>query len=204
MTTSLRLACVSAALVLACTAPRADLVDSQLNFNELSVGSSGVHLPGGYGGFNWGDQWYLMPASFGGTQSHFLATSTSGGTLIRRTDHGAFFFDGADFWSRRGLDAGGDFFFVLYGTQGQTLYDGNLDGNTGRMRFTGSPQTMLANYTGAIHGVAWGFDNDDYDHLAMDNFRFRVEALPAVPEPGTALLASLGLAVLLIARRVRG
>ncbi len=50
----------------------------------------------------------------------------------------------------------GDFFFVLYDEQGRTLYNGNDDGNAGRMRFTGMSKNLLANCTGDIHGMAWG------------------------------------------------
>jgi opacity protein-like surface antigen len=201
----IRLACAIAALVLS-SAAAADtaLIPVQLGFDELPDSTGGSHVPAGYAGFTWSDQWFQMSPSVGDTASNFLATSTSGGTLVRRADGCKFYFDGADFWSRRGLDANGDFFFVLYGELGQTLYNGNDDGSAGRMRFTGKSQTLLANYTGAIHGMAWGFDNDDYDHLAMDNFRFRVEAVSTVPEPKLALLAGLGSVVLLGARRLRG
>lgn len=203
MITAFRLTCTSAALALSCAAAHADLVSAQLSFDELPNSTVGTHLPAGYGGFTWGDQWYQMSPPVGDTSSNFLATSTSGGTVVRRADGGAFYFDGADFWSRRGLDANGDFFFVLYGEQGQTLYNGNDDGNAGRMRFSGTSQTLMANYTGAIRGMAWGFDNDDYDHMAMDNLRFRVEAVASVPEPASAMLVGLGLALLLGARRMR-
>ncbi len=182
-------------------AAAADPVPGVLSFDELPNATGGVHLPAGYGGFTWGDQWYQMSPTVGATASNFLATSTSGGTLIRREDRGAFYFDGADFWSRRGLDATGDFFFVLYGANGQVLYNGDVDNDGGRMRFTGAPTFLQANYSGPIHAMAWGFDNDDHDHMAMDNFRFRAEPLAAVPEPGAGALAALGLGLLLIARR---
>ena len=198
-----RLLCSAALLLLACTAARAELQPLLLDFNELPDSPIGSHLPENYAGFVWGDRWYQMSPAAGATDQNFLASSTVGSTLLRRVDRGAFYFDGADFWSRRGLDANGDFFFVLYGQQGQVLYNGNLDGNAGRMRFTGTPQTLAANYSGAIYAMAWGFDNDDYDHLAMDNLRFRVEANAPVPEPASGLLAGLGLAVLLSARRLQ-
>lgn len=179
-----------------------EVVPGVLGFDELPNATGGVHLPEGYGGFSWGSQWYQMSPSTGNTEANFLATSTSGGTWIFRADHSAFHFDGADFWSRRGADANGDFFFVLYGHDGEVLYNGNDDGNAGRMRFTGTAQLLQANYSGLIYGMAWGFDNDDADHLAMDNFRFRAAAIPAVPEPHAGLLALLGVGFLL-GRRVR-
>lgn len=195
-----RLFCI-ATLSLTCLTARADLIPAVLDFNALPSSPIGSHLPTGYGGFTWGDRWYQMSVPSAAGEGNFLATSSTGSTLIRRADGEAFFFDGADFWSRRGLDANGDFFFVLYGQQGQTVYNGNLDGNAGRMRFTASPQLLSANYSGAIYAMAWGFDNDDYDHLAMDNFRFRIAAPSPIPEPNSALLAALGLLILLNSRR---
>lgn len=178
-----------------------EVVPSVLDFDELPNATVGVHLPDGYGGFSWGSQWYQMSPTTGNTETNFLATSTSGGTWIFRADRSAFYFDGADFWSRRGADASGDFFFVLYGQNGEVLYNGDNDGNAGRMRFTGTAQLLQAHYDGLIYGMGWGFDNDDADHLAMDNFRFRA-AIPAVPEPHAGLLALLGVGFLL-GRRVR-
>jgi hypothetical protein len=63
------------------------------------------------------------------------------------------------------------------------------------MDFTGTPTLLTANYTGPIDAMALGFDNDDYDHLAMDNFRFRAadadgdgiadasDNCPSIPNP---------------------
>jgi hypothetical protein len=178
-------------------AAAADPVPGVLDFDELPPSAIGTHLPAGYGGFTWGGQWYEMSQTPAGG-NNFLATSTSGGTLIRRNDRSAFHFDGADFWSRRGLDGTGDFFFVLYGESGEVLYNGDVDGNAGRMRFSNTPTFLQANYTGAVHAMAFGFDNDDYDHLAMDNFRFRATAVSAVPEPSIAVMVSLGLGLFLV------
>jgi hypothetical protein len=59
-----------------------------------------------------------------------------------------------------------------------------------------------APYSGLIDGFALAFDNDDYDHLAMDNLQLRV--LAAVPEPQIAALLLTGLALVgQIARRRR-
>ena len=147
-----------------------------LTFDSLNGTTGGIHLPADHQGFGFGDRWFAMSTAAAPTQT-FLATSTVGSTLIRRTDGGTFYFDGADFWSRRGLDANGDFFFVLY-NGASTVYQGNLKGKKGRMRFAGTPRLLTPGYKGAITALAFGFDNDDSDHLAMDNFRFR---------PGTAL-----------------
>ncbi len=201
-----QLRALSAALILAgsMNAGAAGPVAGTLEFDDLGSGS-GAHLPEGFGGFDWGDRWYYMTRAAAPDQT-FLATSTVGSTMIRRSDGADFHFDGADFFSRRGADANGDFFFVLY-HDGQTVYQGNLLGNDGRMRFTGTPTLLAPDYAGPIDGMAFGFDNDDYDHLAMDNFRFRAEAIAPlpVPEPESWLLmgAGLGLVRLIARRRAR-
>ncbi len=192
----------ASSLAASIAANAADPVSGVLGFDELGASPVGVHLPDGYGGFEWGDRWYYMTQG-AAQEEHFLATSTVGSTVIRRSDGADFYFDGADFWSRRGLDANGDFFFVLY-HDGQTVYQGNLLGNDGRMRFFGTPSLLTPGYAGPIDGMALGFDNDDYDHLAMDNFRFPATPIAAapVPEPGRYALFLAGLGLLgLVARR---
>ena len=184
---------------------------STSNGNEIFTGA----LRNGYAGFNW--------AGFGpaGTPSgNYFSTEnkltgnnyvalSGGGSFITRSDGADFFFDGLDVWSRRGLDANGDFSFMLY-NNGQTVYNGSTD-KAGRNVFTGTSQTFLAEvfgsngnaaYSGPIDAMAFFFDNDDYDHMAFDNLQVRVSAIapgtPArtsVPEPGShaLLLAGLGL-----------
>lgn len=186
-----------------------------LTFDSLNGTTGGVRLPADHEGFGFGDRWFAMSTVAAPGQT-FLATSTVGSTLIRRTDGAGFYFDGADFWSRRGLDANGDFFFVLY-NGATTVYQGNLKGKKGRMRFGAAPRLLTPGYKGVITALALGFGNDDYDHLAMDNFRFRPGTTPstaalraattefapataastnAVPEPTTIalLLGALGVA----------
>ena len=96
---------------------------------------------------------------------------------IRRTDSAAFYFDGADFWSRRGLDANGDFYFVL-SLKGKTVYNGLTAKKGGRMLFTGAPTLLKPDYTGPIDLIAITFSGNgkDWNHLAFDNFRFRAIA----------------------------
>lgn len=199
-----RNAILATGLALSLTATAAEPVAATLTFNDLGASTIGMHLPDGFGGFDWGDRWYYMSAASTPGDT-FLASSTVGSTLIRRTDGADFHFDGADFFSRRGLDANGDFFFVLY-RDGATVYQGNLlNGNEGRMRFTGTPTLLTPGYSGPIDAMALGFDNDDYDHLAMDNFQFRaVLATPPVPEPDSLALivAGLGLIGLVVRRRL--
>lgn len=196
---------VASGLALALPATAAESLATTLSFDEFAATTVGQHLPEGYAGFDWGDRWFAMRTSAAPGDT-FLASSTVGSTLIRRSDGSDFHFDGADFFSRRGLDANGDFFFVLY-HDGATVYQGNLlGGNAGRMRFTGTPTLLAPDYAGPIDGLAFGFDNDDYDHLAMDNFRFRVEAvsLPVPePEPYALLLTGLGLVGMVAGRRLR-
>jgi len=191
-TTFLTMAAV-AAMALSLQASAADPIAGTLTFDDLGQSSVGTHLPAGFGGFDWGDRWYYMTRAVTPNET-FLATSTIGSTLIRRSDGADFHFDGADFHSRRAADASGDFFFVLY-HEGRTVYQGNLLGNEGRMRFTGTPTLLTPGYSGPIDGMAFGFDNDDYDHLAMDNFRFRAQvAAPLlVPEPENWVLMAAGL-----------
>lgn len=203
-----RLACsvfVATSLALSLPATAAETVAATLTFNDFAATTVGQLLPEGFAGFEWGDRWYAMSRSATPGDT-FLASSTVGSTLIRRSDGSDFHFDGADFFSRRGLDANGDFFFVLY-HDGATVYQGNLLGsNAGRMRFTGTPTLLSPDYAGPIDALAFGFDNDDYDHLAMDNFRFRAEAvsLPVPePEPYALLLAGLGMVGLVAGRRLR-
>jgi hypothetical protein len=188
-------------LALSAGAAQAGLQAATLDFNDRGASPVGTSMGNGYGGFDWGSQWFYMTTAQN-PGDDFLAMSTTTGSTIVRSDRSDFFFDGADFWSRRGLDAIGDFSFVLY-HDGVTVYNGDLEPhNAGRNRFTAEHQFFKANYSGPIDGMALFFDNDDYDHLAMDNFRFRAEAAP-VPESATAVLLALGLAGLAAAARRR-
>ena len=92
-------------------------------------------------------------------------------------DYDLFYFDGADFWSRRGLDANGDFYFVL-SLKGKTVYNGLTAKKGGRMLFTGAPTLLKPDYTGPIDLIAITFSGNgkDWNHLAFDNFRFRAIA----------------------------
>lgn len=145
-----------------------------VSFNDLGASQYGDHLPAGYAGFNWGMQWFYM-SSTDALRGNYLATGTAQtGTLIQRVDRSPFYFDGATFWSRRGLDANGSFYLVMY-LNGQTVFNGTLSSKN-RMRFTGTPTFLASRYKGLVDGVAFVFHKDDYDHFAADDFRFRVAA----------------------------
>lgn len=138
-----------------------------LGFNDLT-GTAPV--PEAYAGFQWGAGWYSLSTANLPTP-YVVASNTS--LFMRRHDGRPFYFDGADFWSRRGLDANGSFYFVLY-LRGQTVYTG-AGSSKARMRFTATPTLFRPPYTGLVDMVAIGFagNGKDWNHLAMDNFRFR-------------------------------
>jgi hypothetical protein len=167
-----------------------------LTFNDLPVSTLGVRMPETYGGLRWGaglTSWHHMTLA-SNLSNNFLAlsgTSTFFGSPLGGPD---FYFEGADFRSRRGLDGNGDFAFVLY-HDGVTVYNG-MTADNGRVRFDSTWQSFAPDYTGPVDGVAIAFDNDDWDHLAMDNVRITM-----VPAPGAA--AVLGLCGLFANRRRR-
>lgn len=144
-----------------------------LSFDDFITPAIGANLPAGYGGFIWGDRWFALQGAVAG-QNH-LAVGSGLSIVIRRADGTPFYLDGADFWSRRGLDAVGDFYFVLY-YQGRTVYNG-LTARKGKQVFTGTPTLRKPDYTGPIDAFALAFDSNglDWNHLAMDNLRFRVD-----------------------------
>lgn len=171
-----RAATLLAGLALAGAAQAQTYTPVTLDFNDLPPATGGNHPPAGYGGFNYAAQWYYMTDTRVPGQNFLAMGSPGGGTTIRRANGGPFYFDGAMFWSRRGLDANGSFAYVLY-YKGKTVFDGTKSSKT-RMRFTGTPTLITTGYKGLVDGVALAFRNDDYDHIAADDFRFRVPAAP--------------------------
>lgn len=229
------------------------LTDLTVDFEDVSISGYAAHLELGYKGFTWGNvapnagfsglagNIFVQCAEAGGTDCSTLpgnnqyASTTgqngaAGSYTIRRTDGSGFYFDGGDFWSRRGADAVGDFYFILYGQNGQTMYRGDNEDLTGsgkreKMVLSGVPTDMAPSFTDMIYGMSFIFDNDDYDHFAFDNLDFRVfventgtsgtagaggtsiEPAPVgsptntVPEPGTLALLGLGLGAAAWSRR---
>ena len=83
-----------------------------IDFNDLGPTTGGVHMPPTYEGLEWGtSDWHYMTLA-STPADDFLALSGTG-TAFHSTGGEDFYFDGADFWSRRGLDANGRFYFVL-------------------------------------------------------------------------------------------
>ncbi len=147
-----------------------------LDFNDLGPSTVGTRMPSPYASLRWDSSvWHYMTLASNPSNT-FLALSGTG-TFVGSVPSGDFiggpdfYFDGADFWSRRGADANGDFYFALY-HDGVRVYNG-LDEQDGRQRFSNVPQRLVPEYSGPVDGIAIAFDNDDWDHLAMDNFAIR-------------------------------
>lgn len=174
------LAPLAFALCIASASAPAAAQSTVLTFNDLALVSPatvGASMPDGYGGFDWGGRYYYMAPTAASGNTTYVAMGSGASTWIRRTDSAAFYFDGADFWSRRGLDANGDFYFVL-SLKGKTVYNGLTAKKGGRMLFTGAPTLLKPDYTGPIDLIAITFSGNgkDWNHLAFDNFRFRAIA----------------------------
>lgn len=211
-----------------------------VDFEDLAFSGYATQPGAGYQGFNWGNGIYVQCGEAGGTDCGSVGAaanqyaSTAGqfsSRYIGRTDGAGFYFDGGDFWSRRGADAVGDFYFILYGQNGQAVYQGNDKDLTGtgkeeKMVFTNEHTWMAPSYSDLIFGLSFIFDNDDYDHFAFDNLAFRALVAPlvdtgliltegavtpaegtatgnTVSEPGTMALVATGLLVAAWMRRRR-
>jgi hypothetical protein len=149
------------------------LAQTTLTFDDLGASPSGTHMPDNYKGFVWTTtNWHFMTTTAVPTNDYLSLSGNA--TTIRKADGSRFFFDGADFWSRRGLDATGNFYFVL-SVNGKVVYNGVA--MKAKSRFNATPTLLKPPYTGAVDTVAIGFDKagrgGDWDQLAMDNFRFR-------------------------------
>lgn len=164
---------IAAGLALASLLGAASAQSVTLNFDDIGAGSGGIPMPTGYAAFDWGSMYYAM-SSTTAPGNTYVAMGSGSSTVIRSWDGKPFYFDGADYWSRRGLDANGTFYYVLY-LKGQTVYNGQTAKKGGKMLFTGTPTWLRPNYTGPIDAIALTFRNNgrDWNHLAFDNFRIR-------------------------------
>lgn len=167
---------------LAATSASAAATTTVVGFDDLAATTGGVHMQDGYAGFNWAtSNWHWMTNA--ATGNNFLALSGTA-TSIHRAGGADFTFEGADVWSRRGLDATGSFYWVL-SRDGVVVYNGKNDAN-GRQRFTGTSTTLTSPYSGPVDNIAIAFrqGGGDWDHLAVDNLRISELAAPApAPEP---------------------
>ncbi len=200
----LHLLTLAATLAVAPSAFAAEPVAGTLDFNQFAPASGGIPLPAGFGGFQWGSSFHAMTLPSAPADA-FIAFSGNA-ISIRRADGADFWFDGAAFWSRRGLDANGSFYFVL-SNDGRVVFDGR-DDSQNRMRFTAAHTFMTTGYSGSIDymAITFGQGGDDWDHLALDNLAFRatpLAALPPVPEPATGALFLAGLGLIAVGARFR-
>ncbi|MBL9210545.1 MAG: hypothetical protein JNL92_08740 [Opitutaceae bacterium] len=160
-------------LSLAAPASAQDLVATgTLTFDHFAAPTGGVHMPAAYAGLRWDNSdWHAMSVASNPANT-FLALSGTAATLAGEGGQN-FYFDGAAFWSRRGLDANGSFYFYLM-RDGVVVYDGRNDPN-GRQVFDATPRRFVPNYYGSVDYVAIVFTQGggDWDHLAMDDVKLR-------------------------------
>ncbi|MCA9282115.1 MAG: PEP-CTERM sorting domain-containing protein [Phycisphaeraceae bacterium] len=148
-----------------------------VDFQDLAPEAPFEKVPDFYQGLYWATSgWYYGELATDPGQI-YVALGNSNAT-ISGVGGEDFLFHGADYWSRRTVDANGDFYFILY-LDGQLVYDGRNDPE-GRQRFDDTPKHLAPNYTGPVDLVGLAFDGggDDWDHLAMDNFAFALVSTP--------------------------
>lgn len=179
---TIALAAVCSALFLA---PQTHAEDILIDFNDLGPSTTGTHMQDGYKGFRWTtSDWHYMSLASNPSDTYLALSGTATSVISLGGDD--FYFDGADLWSRRGLDANGRCYFIL-SRDGVTVYDGRNEDN-GRLVFLGAHQTFSPGYTGLVDRFAIVFDQggDDWDHLAMDNVRIRTVPPPRCPGDANA------------------
>ncbi len=148
-----------------------------------------------------------------GTNTYLATSLSNGSTIVRQVSGSSFFLNSIDVWSRRGADANGAMYLVLY--NGSTTVYNSLavpNGSSGRtrevpIRFTATPATVdvTSLYGGSITAFAFAFKTNpagagDWDHFGTDNWVLRTsdEAVLApvpspVPEPSSMALMLAGL-----------
>ncbi len=139
------------------------------NFGAIAMNGSG------YAGFNWGAGWF---ATSDGVLDTYLSTSSNSLFITRATQGEAFRFDGFEYRSRGGDGDGRKFFYVLYGANGQAVY--NSDDAKEDLNLRIAPQVLVSAYSDLVYGMAIGFinggDNDGWKYLGVDDFKFGVDA----------------------------
>ncbi|MBN9692288.1 MAG: hypothetical protein J0M24_18735 [Verrucomicrobia bacterium] len=166
---------LAAAVLLPVSAAQAQTI---IDFEDLGTTQFGTHMPDVYENLSWRtSDWHFLTSPTNPSNNYLALSGTA--TAVVRPGGADFYFEGATFWSRRGLDANGSFYFILY-RDGATVYDGRLDPD-GRRLFTAAPTVHVPNYTGPIDGWAVVFrqGGDDWNHLAMDDVQTR--AIPTEP-----------------------
>jgi hypothetical protein len=161
-----------AALLLSGSVARAQtpVATATLTFEDLGPSAGGTHMPASYGGLLWGtSQWHFMSLGSNPPNTYLALSGTA--TAFHSEGGADFYFEGANFWSRRGLDATGSFYFVLH-RDGVMVYNG-LNDPSGRQVFDGASRYFMPNCAGPVDTVAIAFaqGGDDWNHLAMDSVR---------------------------------
>lgn len=177
---------VIASLLIVSVNVNAALISHNLDFDNIqplrtvNPDFSAVQMSGsGYAGFNWGSGWYATSEV---DKDTYLSTSSSS-LFINRTVKGeGFAFEGFEYWSRGGDGDGRRFFYVLYGSSGQVVYNSDTEG--GDLRLSPTHNTLISNVDSLIYGLAIGFfnggDNDGWRYLGVDDFKFSVESTSLV------------------------
>lgn len=149
---------------------------TSLNFDDLSEGES---VPAGYGGASW--EGGRITSSGAGLAVYGLSIEASFATPI--------VFEGADM-SFSGLrrDRGFKLFY-----QGNEVYSFTYQYQTDNGLF------LPSNHSGAVDRVVIF---DDYEGVAVDNFKFATAPVPE-PESYAMLLAGLGIVAAMARRRSR-
>lgn len=175
----------------------------ELNPNFSAVGMNGS----GYAGFNWGNGWFAVSE---GILDTYLATSSASLFINRAKNGEGFQFEGFEYWSRGGDGDGRKFFYVLYGADGQVVYNSDLAGDDLKLRV--AHNAVNSTVDDLIYGLAIGFinggDNDGWRYMGIDDFKFSVDSsasvntsipgfnVASVPVPATFTLFLSGLGLL--------
>ena len=202
---------ISSLIMMASANANSDVISHTLDFDNIqpprtvNPDFSALQMSeSDYGGFNWGDGWYATSESNNDT---YLSTSSSS-LLINRTVKGeGFQFEGFEYWSRGGDGDGRRFFYVLYGSDGQAIYNSDTAGED--LRLSATHNALISNVNTLVYGLAIGFinggNNDGWRYLGVDEFKFSVDPaslvntripgfnIATVPLPATLPLFMAGL-----------